>query len=111
MEFDKTEAIFYGIIGAAGSIGGLIRLWRDNERLDIRGSLGRILSSGILAFGAIGCWIGRAPSDTITGPVFYVAVATLIGYMGKELQDKILAKLVTYALKRAGLIDEAKEPD
>lgn len=105
MRFQIEEVIFYAVVLCGGSCGGLIRLWRDGEHLDLRRACGRCFSSGLLGFGVVGLWIGRTAGD-VSGPFYFVAVAALIGYMSSELQDKILSKLISSALRRAGLVGD-----
>ena len=103
MAFSATEIQFYSICFIVSSFACLSRLWRDNEHLDLRTSVGRCLSSGVLGFGAIGIWIGRDPSSLNGGSVYYLAIATLVGYLGKDLQDQLLNRIVRYGLKKTGL--------
>ena len=104
MEFKPEEAVFFGAVAATGIVGGFIRLWRDGRSYGIAGNLGRCLSSGVIAFGAIGYWIGDDTSDA-SGPYYYLAIAALIGYLSSDVQEKILNNVLNSWLKRAGLDD------
>jgi hypothetical protein len=103
--FSAAEIQFYSMCFLVSSFACLSRLWRDNERLDLRTSVGRCLSSGVLGFGTIGIWIGRDPSSLNGGSVYYLAIAALVGYVGKDLQDQLLNRLVRYGMKKTGLED------
>jgi len=108
--FSAKEIQFYAVCFIAAGIACLARVWRDNEHIDVRTCIGRCVSSGVLGFGTIGLWIGRS-ADSISGSSFYyLAAATLVGYVGKDLQDQLLNRIIRYGLQKTGL-DEKQAKD
>lgn len=115
MEFIKVEVVFYAAIIAAACFATLFRLWRDNNTYTIRVTVGRCFSSGVLAFGIIGSWIGSRGvivSDS-GGPWFFVAVSAIIGTYSSEIHDRIVTGftwILAYILKRLGIVVNKDEP-
>lgn len=94
MEFKAAEVIFYTAIFIGGVIGGLCRHWRDYRGpRNVYRSIGRILSSGLLAFGIVGIWVGD-DSSSINGPFYFVSAAALIGYLCPSDQDELLKRIM-----------------
>jgi len=89
--FETQEAIFYAAMFLAGTVGGIVRYWRDGNRRSRRRVVGGCLSGGVLAFGAVGFWVGDDPGS-IAGPFYYLAIAALIGFLSEELQTQLLDK-------------------
>lgn len=106
MVFETQEIIFYGVCFVVSTFAGLARLWRDNDRVGWRNGLGRCLSSGFFSFGIVGIWAGRDPGSLVASGFFYLAIAAILGWMGKDLQDQILTRLVKFGLKKTGLDDD-----
>ncbi len=105
--FTQTEIVFYIVVSVFGILGGVIRHWRDGGSDNRVRSLGRCLSSWVVAFGVVGLWIGDDPSSVIS-PFYYLAVAALVGYMSPDVQEKIINRLFEEILKRVGLADQTK---
>ena len=105
MDFPEAEITFYAAAFVASSIACLARIFRDNERIDVRTVFGRCASSGVLSFGAIGIWVGSNP-DANSGGFYWLAIAALIGYCSRDIQDQILTRLVNWLLKKFGGPDD-----
>ena len=113
MEFDPAEAIFYAVVFVAAGAITLFRVWRDNERLRGRALIGRSLSAGSVTFGIVALLIGRSADPSSDGPsdggFYWLAIAALIAYYWKEIEEKalkkIIDKVVTFALGVFGIKD------
>lgn len=104
MDFQKVEVVFYAAVSMFGIIGGVIRLCRDNISYGLAGNIGRCLSSGLVAFGAVGIWIGPDTSSLV-GPFYYLATAALIGYTSPDIQEKIFNRAINAIQDKMGLSD------
>lgn len=109
MDFPKTEIVFYSAAFVASSIACLARIFRDNEHLDVRVVCGRCASSGVLSFGIVAIWIGSHPNPS-TGGFYWMAIAALIGYCSRDIQDQILSKTISWLLKKFGGPDDRLGP-
>ena len=109
MDFPEAEIRFYAAAFIAACIACLARIFRDNERVDIRTILGRCASSGVLSFGAIGIWLGNRPDADSRG-FYWLAIAALIGYCSRDIQDQILTRLIGWLLKKFGGPDDKLGP-
>ena len=107
MVFTSTEVIFYIVVSVFGVLGGVIRHWRDGGSDNRVRSLGRCLSSWVVAFGTVGLWIGNAP-DSVISPFYYLAVSALVGYVSPDIQERVINRLIEEILKRVGLADQTK---
>lgn len=102
VDFQKIEVIFYAAVSLFGVIGGVVRLCRDNVSYGLAGNIGRCLSSGLVAFGAVGIWIGPDTSSLV-GPFYYLATAALIGYTSPDIQEKIFNRAINAIQEKFGL--------
>ncbi len=107
MVFTSTEIIFYACVSVFGVVGGVIRHWRDGGGDSRVRSIGRCLSSWVVAFGVVGLWIGNDPSSVIS-PFYYLAVSTLVGYVSPDIQERIINRLIEELLRRVGLTEQKK---
>lgn len=107
MAFTSTEIIFYACVSVFGVVGGVIRHWRDGGGDSRVRSIGRCLSSWVVAFGVVGLWIGNDPSSVIS-PFYYLAVSTLVGYVSPDIQERIINRLIEELLRRVGLTEQKK---
>jgi hypothetical protein len=105
--FTSTEIIFYACVSVFGVVGGVIRHWRDGGGDSRVRSIGRCLSSWVVAFGVVGLWIGNDPSSVIS-PFYYLAVSTLVGYVSPDIQERIINRLIEELLRRVGLTEQKK---
>lgn len=108
MDFQKVEIVFYSAVSLLGIVGGVIRLCRDNISYGIVGNLGRCLSSGLVAFGVIGIWIGNDTSS-LSSPFYYLAASALIGFSSSDIQEKIFNRAISVLQKKFGLTDSKGE--
>jgi hypothetical protein len=102
VEFTKTEIIFYVAMFVASGFACLARIWRDNERADIRTVFGRCLSSGFLSFGVVAIWIGSNPDSSAGSGAYWMAIATLVGYCSRDIQDQILTRGINWIINKFG---------
>jgi len=107
VEFTKTEIVFYVAMFIASGFACLARIWRDNEHADVRTVFGRCLSSGFLSFGAVAIWIGRNPDPAIGSGAYWLAIATLVGYCSRDIQDQILTRGISWMLEKFSGPDNA----
>ena len=105
MDFPKTEIVFYATAFVAACIACLARIFRDNERIDTRVLFGRCASSGVLSFGIVAIWIGSNP-DPNAGGFYWLAIAALIGYCSRDIQDQLLSRTISWLLKKFGGPDD-----
>ena len=87
-----------------GCVGGIIRQWRDGGRRSCRRSAGSVFSAGLFAFAGVGLWLGHFPDGT-TGPIYYLAIASFVGFYSREVQDVCtgaLKNVLLGLLKRMG---------
>jgi hypothetical protein len=108
VDFQKVEIVFYSAVSLLGIVGGVIRLCRDNISYGIVGNLGRCLSSGLVAFGVIGIWIGNDTSS-LSSPFYYLAASALIGFSSSDIQEKIFNRAISVLQKKFGLTDSKGE--
>lgn len=104
MELEKTEVVYYSAIAVMGCVGGLLRQWRDGRRSTLKRAVGGVLSGGLFSFGGVGIWLGSFPDGT-TGPIYYMAVASFVGFYSTEVQDVCQATIKSILLgllKRLG---------
>ena len=107
MVFTSTEIIFYACVSVFGVVGGVIRHWRDGGGDSRVRSIGRCLSSWVVAFGVVGLWIGNDPSSVVS-PFYYLAVSTVVGYMSPDVQEKLLNRAFEKILHYVGLAEQKK---
>lgn len=107
MVFTSTEIIFYCAVSAFGIVGGIIRQLRDGGGDNRVRSIGRCLSSWVVAFGVIGLWVGSTP-DSVVSPFYYLAVSTLVGYVSPDIQERIINRLIEELLRRVRLTEQKK---
>ena len=100
--------MFYAVSFITSGIASLARILRDNEPLIGRVVLGRCLSSGVLSFGIIAVWVGRSADTSSFGTFGWLAIAALIGYLSKDIQDQILTRASHWLLKKFGPDDVGK---
>ena len=105
MDFPKKEIVFYATAFVAACIACLARIFRDNERIDVRTVCGRCASSGVLSFGIVAIWIGSNP-DPNAGGFYWLAIAALIGYCSRDIQDQLLSRTISWLLKKFGGPDD-----
>lgn len=105
MDFQKAEIVFYTAVSLSGIIGGIIRVCRDGVSYGAVGNVGRCLSSGLVSFGAIGLWIGH-DTTSATGPFYYLAAASLIGYASHDVHDKVFNRVIGAVLDKLGTGDK-----
>lgn len=108
MEFSKSEIVFYGIAFVVSGTCSLARIWRDNEPIRSRVVVGRCISSGFFGAGGVALWIGRYPDSAGSGAFYFLAIAALIGYMSKDVQDQILTRLARWITNKIGPEDGPK---
>ena len=108
MDFQKVEIVFYSAVSLLGIVGGVVRLCRDNISYGLVGNLGRCLSSGLVAFGAVGIWIGPDTSS-LASPFYYLAASALIGFSSSDIQEKIFNRSISVLQKKFGLNDNKGE--
>jgi len=101
VDFPKTEIVFYSAAFVASAIACLARIFRDNERIDGYTILGRCVASGVLSFGGVALWVGSNP-DTDSGGFYWLAVAALIGYCSRDIQDQIFTRIIAWAIGKFG---------
>jgi hypothetical protein len=107
VDFQKVEIVFYSAVSLLGIVGGVVRLCRDNVNYGVVGNLGRCLSSGLVAFGVVGIWIGPNTSSLVS-PFYYLAVSALVGYVSPDIQERVINRLIEEILKRVGLAEQKK---
>jgi hypothetical protein len=100
VEFTSTESIFFATLFVLAGIACLARLISGNEHIGYRVVCGRCLSSGFLAVGVVGIWLGRNTDPGSVSPVYWVAVAIFVGLFTKDMQDRIIEKAFTLFVKR-----------
>jgi hypothetical protein len=108
VDFQKVEIVFYSAVSLLGIVGGVVRLCRDNISYGIVGNLGRCLSSGLVAFGVVGIWIGNDTSS-LSSPFYYLAASALIGFSSSDIQEKIFNRSISVLQKKFGLNDNKGE--
>ena len=107
-QFSPIEAMFYAASFVASGLASFARILRDNEPLVPRVVFGRCLSSGFLSFGIVAIWVGRSADTSSFGSFGWLAVAALIGYLSKDIQDQILTRASHWLLKKFGPDDVGK---
>ena len=107
-EFSAAEALFYAASFVASGIACFARILRDNEPIIARVVFGRCLSSGFLSFGIVAVWVGRDTDSGSFGGFYWLAIAALIGYLSKDIQDQILTRASSWLLKKFGPDDAGK---
>ena len=100
--------MFYAVSFLASGVASLARILRDGEPIGGRVIFGRCLSSGILSFGAVAIWIGRSPDHSGVSGYYWLAIAALIAYTSKDVQDQVLHRLSSWVLKKFGPEDVGK---
>lgn len=90
-EFSAEAITFYAVVFLVGTASSLARSLRDSERGGCLRVVGLALSSGFISLGIIGYLLGRSAIGDSGGHWnrwYYVALAALIGGLGKE-QDNL----------------------
>ena len=100
--------MFYAVSFLASGIASLARIMRDGEPIGGRVIFGRCLSSGILSFGVVAIWIGRSADHSSASGFYWLAIASLIAYMSKDVQDHILHRISHWVCKKFGPDDVGK---
>lgn len=101
----QEELIFYGLCFLLGSAAGLFRTARDNDFLDLWNLVNISVVSGFLSFSVISIlyrWFGNGSGDEF----YFLGVASLLGLLGKDLQQKVIASLLDYVSGKFGLPKE-----
>jgi hypothetical protein len=108
--FNVIETTFYTVMFVASSAAGFVRVLRDDGDIVLRSAIAKSLGSGCVGFGVVAIGISHFSSITV-GSFYWLAVAAFIGYLGQDLQDKILNRIAEWAFKKVGMQDGAKSED
>jgi hypothetical protein len=102
--FQFDESLFYLVVWAIGFSSATVRVVRDHATNGIFDCLSIGMSGGFFAFGIVGIILRYdPPSDG--NRFFYLAVAALVGLLGKE-QDSYLRSLLKKVFKAVGIEDD-----
>lgn len=94
MVFNAYETAFWFTVFIVASAASLARSVADGSRDRGWTLFCRSVSSGAIAFGVIGCWVGRTGVPDSSSPVYYVAVAALLGALQKDAQKYLLERII-----------------
>jgi hypothetical protein len=100
VEFSQAEIIFYAVASIASGAACFARVLRDHEPVEFSTLVGRCMSSAVLGFGVVALWLGNSPVADGTNGFFWLAIASLIGYCSRDIQDQIIQRLVDWILKK-----------
>lgn len=103
MAFTQAEIVFYIVVSIFGVAGGIIRHMRDGGSDSWIRDVGRCLSSWVVAFGAIGLWVGNDPSS-VTSPFYFLAASALVGYVAPDIHEQIVEWLIEEIKRRVGFV-------
>jgi len=96
---ETAEAYFYGLCFVLGSLAGLFRTARDNEYVDIWNLINITMVSGFLSFSVVAFYISWS-GDYVNHEFYFLGVASLVGLLGKDLQEKIIMAFFDYISKK-----------
>lgn len=102
MDFPQTEIVFYAVAFITAAIACLARIWRDNERIELYVIFGRCMSSAILGCGTVSIWLGDSAGSDGNGGFYWLAVAALVGYCSRDIQDQVLTRVINWLIGKFG---------
>jgi hypothetical protein len=105
--FQFDESLFYFVVWAIGFSSATVRVLRDHATNGFFDCLSIGMSGGFFAFGIVGIILRYDPPGS-DNRFFYLAVAALVGLLGKE-QDSYLRSILNRVFKSSGVEDDKND--